>query len=107
MYPAEGVQDVLRYVLGVDAVDRVAHVLPGRYDQAERDQDQHGDRVVQAEHRRIDVHVADFDQGLQAAEDIQHGTRGAVGSGSGFVAECPGHPSEDRGGRGREWLAVR
>lgn len=77
MYPAEGVEHVLGDVLGVDAVDGVAHVLAGRHDEAERDQDHDGDAIVQSEHGRVDVDVADLDEVLEAPEDVEHGQAGA------------------------------
>ena len=78
--PAVRVEHVLRYILGVDAVDRVAHVLSRRHDEAERQQDHHRDAVVQPEHGRVDVDVADFDQVLEAAEYVQHGGRRTAGT---------------------------
>lgn len=64
MDPAEGVEHVLRYVFGVDAVYGVADVLARRHDQAEGDQDQDRDRVVEAEDGRVGVDVVDADEGL-------------------------------------------
>lgn len=55
--PAVRVQDVLRNVLGVDAVDGVPDVLSRGHDQAERYQQNNGDRVVQPEHWRVDVYI--------------------------------------------------
>ena len=62
----------LRNVLGVDAVDGVAHVLPRRHDEREGEQAHHREGVVQPEYRAVDVDVADLDQVLEAAEDVQH-----------------------------------
>lgn len=76
VYPAVRVEHVLRYVLGVHAVDRVADVLARGDDQAERGQQHHGQAVVHAEHGRVDVHVADFYQALQAPEHVKHGVPG-------------------------------
>jgi len=73
VYPTVRVEHVLGYVLGVHAVDRVADVLPGGDDQAERGQQHHGQAVVEPEHGRVDVHVADFHQALQAPEHVKHG----------------------------------
>ena len=70
--PAVGVQHVFRDVLGVDAVDGVADILPGRHNQAEGQQTDDGEGVVEPEDGRVDVNVADFDQGLQAAEYVDH-----------------------------------
>lgn len=74
--PAVRVQHVLGYVLCVHAVDGVAHVLPRGDDQAERGQQHHGQAVVEPEHGRVDVHVADFHQALQAPEHVKHGVPG-------------------------------
>ena len=71
--PTVGVENVLRNILGVDAVDGVADVLSRRHNQTEGQQDHHRDAVVQAEHGRVNVDVADFDQVLQSAEYVQHG----------------------------------
>ena len=75
MDPAVGVEDVLGYILGVDAVDRVADILSRRHNQTEGQQDHHCDTVVQPEDGRVDVDVADFDQVLETAEYVQHGGR--------------------------------
>lgn len=58
--PAVSVEHVLGNVLGVDAVDGVAHVLARRHDQAERDQQDHRYRVMQPEHRRVDLNIVYF-----------------------------------------------
>lgn len=76
VYPTVRVQHVLGYVLGVDAVDWVADVLAGGHDQAERGQQHHGQAVMEPEHGRIDVHVTDFYQALQAPEHVKHGVPG-------------------------------
>lgn len=68
--PTVRVQNILRDVLCVDAVYRVAHVLPRRHDQAERDQQDDGNRVVQAEYRRVDVYIVHFNEILQSAENV-------------------------------------
>lgn len=68
--PAVGVQHILGDVLGVDAVDGVAHVLARRHDQAERDQQDDGDRVVQAEYRRVDVDIVHFNEILQSTKNV-------------------------------------
>ena len=62
----------LRNVLGVDAVNGVANVLPRRHDEREGEQAHHREGVVQPEYRAVDVDVADLDQVLEAAEDVQH-----------------------------------
>jgi len=76
VYPTVRVEHVLRYVLGVHAVDGVADVLPGGDDQTERGQQHHRQTVVEPEHGRVDVHVADFHQALQAPEHVKHGVPG-------------------------------
>lgn len=73
MDPAEGVENILRYILGVNAIDGIAHVLPSGHNQAEGQQYHHGDAVVQAEYGRIDVDMTDLDKVLETAKDIQHG----------------------------------
>ena len=50
MDPAVSVENVLRNILGVDAVDRVADVLPRRDDYREREQDDRADAPVEAKH---------------------------------------------------------
>ena len=73
--PAVRIQYVLGDILGVDAVDRVAHVLSRRHNETEGEQDHHRDAVVQPEDGRVDVDVADFDEVLETAEYVQHGGR--------------------------------
>lgn len=58
--------------LGVHAVDGVAHILAGGDDEAEGHEDHDGDAVVQAEHGRVNVDVAHFDEVLKASKDVQH-----------------------------------
>lgn len=48
--PTVCVENVLRNILGVDTVDRVADVLSRRHNQTEGQQDHHRDAVVQPEH---------------------------------------------------------
>lgn len=72
VYPAERVEDILRDLLGVDAVYGVPHVLPGGHYEAERDQNGHCNGIVQSEDGRIDVDVADPDESLEPSENIQH-----------------------------------
>ena len=72
MDPAVSVENVLRNILGVDAVDRITDVLPRRHDETEGEQDHHRDAVVQPEDGRVDVDVADLDQSLQPDEDVEH-----------------------------------
>jgi len=96
VYPTVRVEHVLRYVFGVHAVDRVADVLPGGDDQAERRQQHHGQAVVEPEHGRIDVHVADFHQALQAPEHVKHGVPGRRDTPSVSTAAFP-HRSQSSG----------
>lgn len=70
--PAIRVEHVLWYVLGVHAVDGVAHVLPGGDDERERQQAHDREGVVQPEDGAVNVHVADLDEVLEPAEDVQH-----------------------------------
>lgn len=72
MYPAVGVDDVGRYLAAVYAVDGVPHVLLGGDDDAEREQHQHGEGVVKAEHLVVDASPRYLHQTLQAAKDVQH-----------------------------------
>jgi hypothetical protein len=60
MDPTVCVQHILGYVLGVDTVDRVAHVLARGDNQRERHQHHHRDGVVETEHGRVDMYVGDF-----------------------------------------------
>ena len=71
--PAVEVEHVVGHIVGVDAVDGVADVLPRRYDDGEREQDHRTDTPVQPEHRRVDVDVADLDKCLEPDEYVQHG----------------------------------
>lgn len=73
VYPAERVEDVLGQVFGVHTVNGVTDILARRHDQAERDKHHHSDRVMQPEHGRVNVHVRDLDEVLEAAEYVQHG----------------------------------
>ena len=59
--------------LGVDAVYGVPHILAGGDNQAECQQTNDGEGVVQSEDGRVNVHVADLDQGLQPPEYVNHG----------------------------------
>lgn len=76
VYPTVSVEHVFRYVLGVHTVDRVADVLARGDNQAERGQQHHSQTVVHPEHGRVNVHVADFYQALQAPEHVKHGVPG-------------------------------
>lgn len=70
--PAIRVQHVLGQILTVNAIDRIANVLPGSDDQRERDEKDDRETVVQPEHSCVDVHVRDLDQAFQASEYVQH-----------------------------------
>ena len=72
MDPAVSVENVLRNILGVDAVDGVADILSRGHNQAESQQYHHRDAVVQSEYRRVDVDVTDFDQVLETTEYVEH-----------------------------------
>ncbi len=71
--PAVGVEHILGDVFGVDAVDGIAHVLPGGDNERERQQEAHCDRVVESEDGRVDGDVTDLDEALEASEHVQHG----------------------------------
>lgn len=96
------------------AVDRVADVLPGGDDQTESGQQHDGQAVVEPEHGRVDVHVADFYQALQAPEHVKHGVPGRrdtrsvspashQSAGLSAAAQCRQHGSRRRR-RGRHHL---
>lgn len=72
MDPTVCVENVLRNILGVDAVDWVADILSCGHNQTERQQYHNRDAVVQSEYRRVDVDVTDFDQVLETAEYVKH-----------------------------------
>lgn len=82
MDPAECVQDVLWYVLGVDTIYGISHILPCCHNEAKCDEHHYGDTVVESEHWRVDVYVADFDEVFQTAENVQHDA----------AVECPALP---------------
>ena len=72
MNPAECVEDILRDVFGVDAVDGVAHVLLGWDDQGEGKHTRRRHRVVEAEHPRVNVEVGHPQEPTKLPEDFQH-----------------------------------
>lgn len=72
MDPTICIENVFWYILGVDTIDGVSHILPRGHDETEGDQDDDGDGVMQTEDRGVDVDVADFYQVLQATEYVQH-----------------------------------
>lgn len=55
--PAVRVQNVFWYILSVDAVYRIPHVLPRRHYQTERDQQYNRNRIVQSEYWRVDLYI--------------------------------------------------
>ena len=66
--PAVGVQHILGDVLGVDAVDGVAHVLPGGDKEREGEASHHRDRVMKPEDARVDLDMGKLHQTLQSAK---------------------------------------
>ncbi len=70
--PAVRVEHVLWDLLGVDAVDGIAHVLTGGDNQGEGNQEADCHRVVHPEDRRVYRDMADLDEALEASEHIQH-----------------------------------
>lgn len=76
MNPAVRIQHVLGNVFGVNAIDWIADVLARRYDQREGHEHQNREGVVRSKDQRIDVHMTDANQVLQAAEYVQHGGNG-------------------------------
>lgn len=72
MDPAVGVEHILGYVLGVDAVNGISDVLSSRHYQTERDQYDDGDGIVESEDSRVDVDIVDFDQVLESPKHVQH-----------------------------------
>jgi len=71
--PTVQVEDIVRHVVGVNAVYGVADVLPGRHDHREGEQDHRANTPVEAEHGGVDVDVADLDQRLESDEYVEHG----------------------------------
>jgi hypothetical protein len=56
----------------MDTIYGITHVLPCRHNEAECNEHHHGDTVVESEHWRVDMNMADFDEVLQAPENVQH-----------------------------------
>lgn len=89
MDPAERVQNVLRYVFRMYTINGIPNILSSRDNQTERNQYEHRDRIMQPEYRRIYVDMADFDESLETAEDVQHGIRNVmVRSCFTFTSQC-------------------
>lgn len=57
VYPAISVQDVLRQILAVYAIDGIADVLAGGDDEGERYQYDHSEAVMQAKDGTVDVNM--------------------------------------------------
>ena len=72
MDPAIEIEDVIRHIVGVDAVNGIAHILAGGDDHREGEKDHRADAPVQSEHGAIDVNMADLNQGLESKEYIKH-----------------------------------
>lgn len=87
MDPTISIQNVFRYVLGVDTVNGVSNILPRGDDETKGNEDDDGNGVMQPEDWRVDVDVADFDQVLQATEYVQHLKAPVVGRSASGGAE--------------------
>lgn len=85
MDPAVRVQHILRYVFRVHTVYRIAHVLASGHDQREGHEHHDRDRIVQPEHGRVYGNVTDFDEVLEAPENVQHVAAGVGRTGPGGV----------------------
>lgn len=72
MDPAISVQDVLRQILAVYAIDGIADVLAGGDDEGERYQQDHGEAVMQAKNGAVGMNVRDFYKALEAAKYVEH-----------------------------------
>ena len=72
MDPAIEIEDVIRHIVGVDAVNGVAHILTSGDDHRKGEEDHRADAPVQSEHGAIDVNMADLNQGLESEEYIEH-----------------------------------
>ena len=72
MDPAIEIEDVIRHIVGVDAVNGIAHILASGDDYRKGKEDHRADAPVQPEHRRVDVNMADLNQGLESKEYIKH-----------------------------------
>ena len=63
----------LRYILGMNTIDGVTHILPGSDQEGEGQAGHHRDGVVQAEDAGVDLDVGELHQTLQTPQKIQHG----------------------------------
>ncbi len=70
--PAVGVEHILWYVLGVDTIDGVAHILSCGHNEGESQQAHHRESVVQPEDGGVNVDVANLDKVLEPSKDVQH-----------------------------------
>ncbi|GIY06767.1 hypothetical protein CEXT_432331 [Caerostris extrusa] len=70
--PAESVDDGLRHLAGVDAFDGLSHELLRGDDDAEGDEEDHGDSVVESEHVVVDMDPADFQQAFKTPQHVEH-----------------------------------
>lgn len=72
VYPAISVEDVLRQVLAVYAIDRIADVLAGGDDKGEGYQQDDGEAVMQAKDGAVYMYVRDFYKALETAKYVEH-----------------------------------
>lgn len=56
----------------MDTIYGIAHILSCSHNEAKSNENHDGDTVVQSEHWRVDVYMADFDEVLQTPENVQH-----------------------------------
>lgn len=61
----------------MNTVDGVAHILTRGDNKAEGDEHHHSNRIMQTEHRWVDVDMADLHEVLEAAENVKHVLTGA------------------------------
>ena len=70
--PAVSIQNILRDVLGVDAVYGVANVLTSRDDEGKGEENNNSYCVVKSENCCVDLNVGHFDKGFQTSEYVDH-----------------------------------
>lgn len=75
MNPAVRVEQIARYVVTTDAIDRVTEVLTSGHHQREGDQNQKGELVMQTKYMIVDRARLWLDERLQIAEQLIHGGR--------------------------------
>lgn len=56
----------------MDTIYGIPHVLPCSHNEAKSNEYHNGDTVVESEHWRVDVNMADFYQVFQPPENVQH-----------------------------------